>query len=350
MRILYGVTGCGLGHTMRARALAQHLRLEGHKVTIAASGRAVSILRGHGFPVLPIDGMSMHFEQGEVRRARTVLDMLKRTPHALAHNADVALGDALDFLPDMLVTDFDSFTAALGALFGRPVISVDHQHVLDRFRHPREVRASVSSFGMARAFVTAKTPRCAQYVVSSFFFPEARWDKSTLVGPIVRREIEDAPVTSEDHVLVYQTSSGDPRLIPALLAVPRTRFVLYGLGRSHQTIGNVELRAFDEAAFVRDLASCRAVISNGGFTTISEALYLGKPVLSVPVRRQPEQELNAAWLTRIGAGASSPRIDAATIKRFLDRTREFENVQDARIRSGTRDAKLALSRAISEAA
>jgi uncharacterized protein (TIGR00661 family) len=349
MRILYGVTGCGLGHAMRARALARHLVLEGHDVTLAASGRAVSILRGHGFRVLSIDGMTMHFDRGEVRRAGTVLDLLRRTPQALARNAHVALRDATELLPDVLVTDFDSFTATMGALFDRPVISVDHQHVMDRFVHPRRVRRHVSSFGVARALVTAKTPRCAHYVVSSFFFPEARWDKSTLVGPIVRPEIERARVTTDDHVLVYQTTSGDPRLIPSLLAVPRVRFVLYGLGRA-QTIGNVELRAFDEARFVRDLASCRAVISNGGFTTLSEALYLGKPVLSVPVLRQPEQELNAAWLDALGVGERSVRIDARTVSRFLERAGSLERVHDARIRTGTRDAKLALSRAIAVAA
>ena len=51
MRILYGVTGCGLGHTMRARALAQHLESRGHVVKMAASGRAVDILRRHGLEV-----------------------------------------------------------------------------------------------------------------------------------------------------------------------------------------------------------------------------------------------------------------------------------------------------------
>jgi uncharacterized protein (TIGR00661 family) len=349
MRILYGVTGCGLGHTMRARALAQHLRDQGHNVTFAASGRAVGILRGHGFDVVAIDGMTMHFERGAVQRTKTLFDLARRTPRALAHNASVALRNVLDASPDVLVTDFDSFTTTVGALLGRPVISVDHQHVMDRFRHPSTVTRTVSSFGLARTLVSAKTPRCAHYVVSSFFFPTPKSGATTLVGPIVRPEIENASPTMGEHVLVYQTTNGDPQLLPALSATPGVRFIVYGFGRD-STIGNVSLRAFDEARFVEDLASCRAVIANGGFTTLSEAIVLGKPVLSIPVRRQPEQELNAAWLQALGLGMRARRIDAPTIQNFLSRFDRHRVPRDARIHRGTADAKSALLRAIQEAA
>jgi len=318
-------------------------------VKITASGRAVELLRRHGLDVVPIDGMAMHFHRGGVRRGRSVGDLLRRAPGAIVRNAQVALQDVLGFDPDLLVTDFDSFTPLVGALLRRPVISVDHQHILDRFRHPESVKESVSLYRLARALVTAKTPRCEHYVVTSFFFPEARWDSTSLVGPIVRREVELATPTEGDHVLVYQTTAGDPRLVPALQAVPRVRFVLYGMGRAAH-LGNVELRAFDEARFVADLASARAVIANGGFTTLSEAIYFGKPVLSVPLRRQPEQELNAAWLERLGLGMRAARIDGETVARFVDRLGAYRKVEDSRIRRGTADAKAALDRAIEAAA
>ena len=132
MRILYGVTGCGLGHTMRARALAEHLRGVGHAVMIAASGRAVGVFRQHGFDVLAIDGMAMRFARGEVSRGRSAVELLRGAPRAVARNAEVAFTRVLDWNPDAIVTDFDSFTSLVGLVTGRPVISVDHQHVLDR--------------------------------------------------------------------------------------------------------------------------------------------------------------------------------------------------------------------------
>jgi uncharacterized protein (TIGR00661 family) len=322
---------------MRARTIASHLAARGHEVKIAASGRAVGILRAHGFDVAAIDGMTMRYEAGAVLRARTVASLVRQAPRAIRRNARAAL--ALEFAPDAVITDFDSFTHAIGKILGVPIISVDHQHVLDRFHHPPRVVARLSSNRPVRAFVSAKTARCDAYVVTSFFFPRERERNTTpsfLVGPIVRPELEQATPTSGDHVLVYQTTAGDPRLVDALRGA-RGPFVVYGLGRS-ETIGNVELRAFDEAAFVRDLASARAVIANGGFTAIGEAVYLGKPILSVPVRGQPEQELNAAWVDELGVGASAPFISTRVVEDFLARLPSFGKMHDPRIRTGTRDA------------
>lgn len=88
MRILYGVTGCGLGHTMRARVLGEHLRSRGDDVLFAASGRAVGILRGHGFRVVPIDGMfARRFD------VRVLRDFLRRRFHRL-EDARIRSGNA----------------------------------------------------------------------------------------------------------------------------------------------------------------------------------------------------------------------------------------------------------------
>jgi uncharacterized protein (TIGR00661 family) len=170
-----------------------------------------------------------------------------------------------------------------------------------------------------------------------------------LVGPIVRPEIERAVTSRGDHVLVYQTASGDPRLLPSLTATRGARFVVYGLGREAR-MENVELRSFDEQRFVRDLASARAVIANGGFTTLSEALYLGKPVLSVPMRYQGEQELNAAWLSALGLGATARRFSPAVVAGFLARLDHYRASSDPRLRRGTIDACASLDRAFAEAA
>jgi uncharacterized protein (TIGR00661 family) len=164
-------------------------------------------------------------------------------------------------------------------------------------------------------------PGCERYFVPTFFFPPVRRHlrpRTTLVAPILRDVVSRATPTLGEEVLVYQTSPNHESLIAALGELSRSRFVVYGMGERPST-KNVRFRPFDEAAFVADLASSRAVIANGGFTTVSEALYLGKPVLSIPVQGQHEQELNASYLTELGVGARVDRADAPTIARFLDR-------------------------------
>jgi uncharacterized protein (TIGR00661 family) len=355
MRILYGVTGDGYGHTMRARTLAAHLTRRGHAVMIATSGKSVDVF-ARSFPnVVAVCGMRTAYEEGRVRNARTVKDLFAGAPHAIRHNTRAGMRAMSEFDPELVVTDFDSFSRSLGRIMGRPVISIDHQHVLDRFEHAACVRAQLSPmFRVAAQIVRAKTPNCRHYVVSSFFFPHARASKAletTLVGPILRPEILAARATAVagEHVLVYQTAAGDPRLLPALHAQPKTRFVVYGTGHAGGEDRNVTFVEFDEARFIRDLASARAVIANGGFTTLSEAVALGKPVFSVPIQGQPEQELNAAYVEALGLGTYARAIDAATLERFLTRVGHFHHASDPRLFTGTSDACGALDRAVDEA-
>ena len=85
---------------------------------------------------------------------------------------------------------------------------------------------------------------------------------------------------------------GKWRLAPWIIAqMPEHRFVVYGLKRHDQkskgspvakTFPNCIVRDFSEDGFVADLATARAVVCNGGLSLIGEALYLGKPIFSVP--------------------------------------------------------------------
>ena len=54
--------------------------------------------------------------------------ILRAVPELLSQSA---IDRLLEFQPDVCVTDFDSFAHVFGRIAGRPVISIDHHHVLD---------------------------------------------------------------------------------------------------------------------------------------------------------------------------------------------------------------------------
>jgi uncharacterized protein (TIGR00661 family) len=318
MRILYGVTGEGLGHAMRSRVMADHLRARGHAVKLVASARAYDYLRRHFDDVQQIPGFSMAYVRDQVSRSRTVARLGRSLRPALRDSTALYRRAISGFAPDACLSDFDSFSHVFGLLFDRPVVSLDHQHVIDRCRHVRAVKDRLPrDFALTRAIVRAKMPGCRHYVVTSFYFPEPRRDRTTLVGPILRPEILALEPSRGEHVLVYQTSIANPELMAALRAVPSQRFIVYSRESAPSSSANIESRAFDEMRFVDDLASSRAVICNGGYTLMSEALYLGKPVLSLPLRHQGEQELNAAYLAALGLGRALHRLDPVAIREFV---------------------------------
>ncbi len=52
---------------------------------------------------------------------------------------------------------------------------------------------------------------------------------------------------------------------------------------------------------------------------MSEAVYLHKPLLTVPVIGQFEQEINALYLEQLGYGMYAKALDASVLAEFLSR-------------------------------
>jgi uncharacterized protein (TIGR00661 family) len=346
MRILYGVTGEGMGHAMRSRVMAEHLRGRGHEVKLVASARAHGYLARWFDDVVPIPGFAMTYRDGAVARARTVLSVGRSARAAVRDTVALYRRAISGFQPDVCISDFDSFSHVFGKVFDRPVISIDHQHVIDRCHHAPAVKHRLPrDFRLTRALVRAKVPGCAHYLVTSFYFPPPKRARTTLVGPILRPEITVLAPERGDHVLVYQTAHATGELIALLRAVPEQRFVVYARGGDATgTAGNVTVRAFDERAFLADLATARAVIANGGYTLLSEALYLGKRVLSVPLRNQGEQELNAAYLAELGLGLAVRRLDIDTVRRFV----RGDSAPARRVEAGNAQAAATIDRLLQE--
>ncbi|MDV4099433.1 glycosyl transferase, partial [Elizabethkingia anophelis] len=52
--------------------------------------------------------------------------------------------------------------------------------------------------------------------------------------------------------------------------------------------------------FNKSLETCNGLLTGGGFEGPAEALYLGKKLLSVPMRNQFEQQCNALAMEKMG--------------------------------------------------
>ena len=158
------------------------------------------------------------------------------------------------------------------------------------------------------------TPRADAYLVISFF--KARLNKKTtlLFPPILRGEVLRTRPTEGDSVLVYVTSNAAD-LLPVLRSV-RQKFICYGFDREGKD-SNLDFRKASLDGFLRDLANCRAIVANAGFSLISEALYLGKPYLAWPVKRQFEQVFNAYYIGQMGYGAYGDDLNKERVESFL---------------------------------
>jgi len=340
MKILYGVVGEGMGHAMRSRVVLERLTAQGHEIHVMASSRAADFLATRFSGVRRIHGFHIVYEENRMRRGATLWSNVAKGTAALPRNLEAYFGLLRDFRPELVISDFESWTWVYAKLHGLPVLSIDNQQIIARCRHPKEVIAGhETDFRITRAFVRAKLPACDRYLVTTFFHPEVHRSRTVLIPPILRPEILAATPRRGDHLLVYQTAEGYKGLLQTLTETG-LECRIYGLRRGlqeEQVEGNLRFRPFSESEFIADLATARGVIAGGGFTTLGEAVYLRKPTLSVPVGGQFEQVLNARWLERLGYGRSADALDPAAIHGFLKAIPECEErlagyVQDGNAR------------------
>jgi uncharacterized protein (TIGR00661 family) len=95
------------------------------------------------------------------------------------------------------------------------------------------------------------------------------------------------------------------------------KFIVYGFNKD-EVDGNLTYRSFNEEQIFEDMRTAKAIIVNGGFTMISEAIYLKKPIYSTPAHKNFEQILNGFYVEKLGFGEYHDELKVEEIKAFLN--------------------------------
>ena len=336
MRILYGVNGEGMGHATRSRVVIDHL-LNEHDVRVVASGAAFKYLRDKLPAVDEIFGPSFAMQDGQIRRWATVRENLTKVGHQLPHTVREWHARVQEWCPQVVITDFEPLAAVYAREARSPLIAIDNINMLDRCRHDAEIiEGARSDFHVAKAVTAAMVNGANEYVVTTFFHPPVSRARTTLVPPIVRPEVEAAKPERGDHLVVY--FGGDPALLEALRAsgIPCRVYGMRGGPAEDEQDGNLEFRPRSNDGFVEDLRTSRGVVTGGGFSLLSEAVYMGKPVLAIPLRGQFEQLLNARYLEREGYGLCAQEVTQETVGRFIEGLDGFERALGSYEQEGNR--------------
>lgn len=342
MKILYGVLGEGMGHATRSSVILEHLS-QHHEVEVVATRTAYDFLSPRFDNVHRIWGLGAIYRDNALNKRATLWHNLRGLARGLPLNLKQYLR-LRRFRPDVVITDFESWSYAFGKRFGVPVISLDNIQSLTRCHHDDALLQGRSGdFRLARGVARSKTPGCFHYLVSTFYDCQAiDPTRTTLVPPIVRKDITELTPTNGDHILVYASGAAQSHgnLTPVLSQFPDQEFIVYGVRRDIDAPlrqGNVLHKPASLSTFAHDLASAKGVLANAGFSLISEALYLRKPYLALPIQGQFEQTLNARYLERMGLGLNAEQgLEPVHIARFLGGLPSFRKALAARPRSSNR--------------
>ena len=318
-KILFGVAGEGFGHSSRSELLGQRLIDAGHEVIFAASQKSLEYL-DRSFPgkVYPVFGLCIVYTKGGVCPVQTVLTNFMNLGKGMLINRKL-FKMAKEFKPDIVISDFEPFSAWWATFKGIPCVSVNHEHILTKCNYEHKWARFLERW-MARTVTRGYHTFAKAYVVLNFFKVPTKCKKTIVVPPVVRDAVlQFEPNNSGDHIIVYSTDTGKKRrrqLIDMFSKFPDQHFMMYGF-RKDMRINNVTLKPVSKEGFLADLASCRGILATGGFSLLSECLYLKKPMLLVPVRNQFEQRLNAHFMHQMGLGMAAEKLTEDSIREFL---------------------------------
>jgi uncharacterized protein (TIGR00661 family) len=304
-RIWYSVCGEGMGHAVRSHAIISELEKR-HKVLVTAAERAYPYLSKRHKNVYRIFGNTLVYRNNSVIWSASVAKFLLGTLYQVPGNLSRIHPLVTRFKPELVISDFESAAHYLSKLWRLPCISIDNIHALSECR--------VKAPWFVRPALRIVHSKSDHYLIMSFASLKVLNPNAKLVPPVIRPEIRNASPSDQGHVLVYQTTATNKHLIDTLRRT-KNSYVVYGFSKRGRS-RNILFREFSEQGFIEDLAGCKYVILNGGFTLITEALYLKKPILSIPVRKQYEQELNANLLEQTGVGCRVSRLKVSDLLRF----------------------------------
>lgn len=303
LNILLGVQTTGNGHIVRSRELRAGLLERGHRVYTLFSGPSARQRwpLEEFAPYHVCRGLTFASEGGRIRYLRTA-----REARLLRFLRDVHELDWRGY--DLVISDYEPITAYMAKRRGLHSLGMGHLYA---FAHDvPKVRSNPLIHGLMNRFAPVTTPLGMHW----HHFGQA------ILPPSVPDDVRACEPLRRDFCVVYLPFEHSEAVEQFLATCPGIDFHVYTRVDRERRSGNRLLRPIQRQAFVDDLAACRGVICNAGFSLVSEALHLGKRVLVKPLVGQIEQESNVLALQQLALGEVMHSLDAQVLRDWLDGT------------------------------
>ena len=227
--------------------------------------------------------------------------------------------------PDLILNFYEPLVPMAMALtpFKGRLVSISHQNIYlhGGFSFPSEIGFRKHALILYTRFVSMFSDRVL--ALSMYELPGREEGDPVTMPPLLRSELFDKSPVSGDFYLVYLVNSGymeDIRFWHHLH--PGIRLHCFTDGEEVRSAPGGVLRVDDELSFHRldgsrfldMMAQCRGLVTTAGFETVCEAVFLGKPVVMVPVEGHLEQYCNAVDAARAGLAHRSAVFDLTLLR------------------------------------
>lgn len=339
MKFIFIVQGEGRGHMTQAISLQEMLVSAGHEVSHIFLGRSsrrdIPQFFTERLSEVEVEGIaSPNFITDKDNKSVKVvpsilknLSKLKPFKESLKRIHEVVETKK----PDAIVNFYDF----IGGIYNwkyKPeakFFCIGHQYLMDHPDFPFAKGGPLDKFFILRA--NRITSWKADKLIALSFTDYKPVPNLTVVPPLLRKELSDLKTSSEDFVLVYMVNDGYGDEVKQFHEKnPDIRLFCFwdrkGAPKEDKIDETLTFHQLDDKKFLEKMASCIAYASTAGFESVCEAMYLGKPVMMVPVNKQYEQACNAIDGSNAGAGIASNEFN---ISKLIDYIPEHKDISES---------------------
>lgn len=283
MKILYAIQGTGNGHVSRATEIVPLLK-QLADVDVLISGIQADLQ-------LPFEvdyrlyGLSFMFgKKGGVDFWQTIK---KSRPFRLF--SDVRSLPVEKY--DLIINDFEPVSAWACQLKRKFCIGLSHQNAV---LHPDAPLPDEKDW-IGRFILEKYAPVSEKY---GFHF---RSIGEQIYTPVIRSNIRNASVSNNGHYTVYLPAYSDEVMIDMLSRFESVQWEVFSKHATREyEQNNVSIKKVSVDGFTKSFLSCEGILCTAGFETPAEAIFMGKKLCVIPMKRQYEQACNAAFLKKMG--------------------------------------------------
>jgi uncharacterized protein (TIGR00661 family) len=283
LKILYAIQGTGNGHLTRAMEIIPYLQKKG-EIDILISGIQSQI--NLPFPVKYLfKGLTFTLSKhGGVNIWKTYWKMNCRRLLKDIHSLPVQQYD-------VIISDFEPISCWAAVKAKKPCIGLSNQMATLHPLAPKPKKKDL--FG--KLILKNYAPTTLNYGVHFKSLDD------TIYTPIIRKEIREAKVTNDGHYTVYLPSYDEERIIKHLKKFEKINWQVFSKNNKIKKVyKHITIVPINKDLFLESICSCEGVLCNAGFGTTSEALFLKKKLLVIPMKKHYEQHCNAAMLETMG--------------------------------------------------
>lgn len=321
MRFLFLIQGEGRGHLTQALSFAAILWKEQQEVVGVVVGKSPRrqlpdfFIQKIGCPITPVESPNFETDglEKKILLGKTIRKNLAKLPsywRSLKKVHQVVQQEQ----PDVVVNFYEPLGGLYPFFFNSKVVfwAIGHQYLE---RHPEFTFAP--NRGLEKFLFrmhTRLTAWGATEHLALSFLPKADWNGIRIVPPLLRQEIKELEVGKGDFYLTYMVNPGYAEEVIAFAKnnpniLIKAFWDKKGAAETEFPLPNLQFHQVNDQAFLEAMAACKGLLCTAGFESVCEAMYLGKPVVMVPVAGQYEQACNALDGELSGAGKKADFFD-----------------------------------------